>query len=126
MGLFLESERTNTLLADSVCKFLITASAYVLMVGSETFLSVVCPSGPFPTIFVKLSFPTPGAPVTEQKSLAQNAVPGETDEAAPGDVDEGGSDTKDPYPNPDHWDHPDHPDHKSGRLEDMVRGRRTG
>jgi hypothetical protein len=63
-----------------------------------------------------------GAPVTVLKSLAQNAVGGETDEAAPGDVDEGGSDTKDPYPNPDHWDHPDHPDHKSGRLEDMVTG----
>jgi hypothetical protein len=47
-----------TLLADSVCKLLITASAYVLMVGSETFLSVVCASGPFPTIFIKLSFPT--------------------------------------------------------------------
>jgi hypothetical protein len=46
-----------TLLVDSVCKFLITASAYVLMVGSETFSSVVCPSGPFPTI-LKLSFPT--------------------------------------------------------------------
>jgi hypothetical protein len=44
--------------ADSVCEFLITASAYVLMVGSETFLSVVCPAGPFPTIFIKLSFPT--------------------------------------------------------------------
>jgi hypothetical protein len=52
-----------TLLADSVCEFLITASAYVLMVGSETFLSVVCPSGPFPTIFIKLSFPTVILPV---------------------------------------------------------------
>jgi hypothetical protein len=64
----------------------------------------------------------------EPKSLAQNAVPGEKDEAAPCDVDEGGSDTKDRHPNPDHWDHPDHPDqaidsdHKSDRLEDMVKG----
>jgi hypothetical protein len=39
-----------TLPADSACEFLITASAYVLMVGSETFLSVVCclSVGPIP------------------------------------------------------------------------------
>jgi hypothetical protein len=30
-----------TLSADSVCEFLISASAYVLMIGSETFLYVV-------------------------------------------------------------------------------------
>jgi hypothetical protein len=61
MVLFLESENPKSVAPSLhtfnrrlVCKFLITDPAYryVVTVGSEVFLSVVCPSGPFLTIFI--------------------------------------------------------------------------